>query len=470
MGRHQRQPFCALRVESGTLELGDPTALLTVSTVFVDAGGTLDLNGNSPAIEAPYPLPSWTGFPDVTLDGGSIVNSAENGATINVEYLLELGAGSFSADLAGTATILKADDPGDTTTFSVLGTVGVGASTETLTWSVERCKWTARWTRQAFSYPPTALPGTGPARTACSSTPTGRAGRSNGREHWSGVTINSLTLDAGAAVSEAENTQTNLLETADVTGGLTFNAIGTDGVTIDFPNYPYLAPFEVLFYYGSLTGYPNLTESNPPGNVVNDPIASAIELAGRVRCRARMSCTGAAARGLGMRHWLDSPTATTKTTWSDNDIAVFEGAGYGVTLPYGFTATPAQMVFIGNGFSINGDGGIDLPANSSITVTADNTATISSNISSSSPTVQLIANLPGGTLVLDVCEQHVQRWNPRRRWHASNRRRREPGQRQRDDYVGWRDSRDRINNQFSSGRTDRTARPGRHELMPATPM
>ncbi len=395
--------FGALRVESGTLELGDPTALLTVSTVFVDAGGTLDLNGNSPAIEAPYPLPSWTGFPDVTLDGGSIVNSAQNGATINVEYLLELGAGSFSADLAGTATILKADDPGDTTTFSVLGTVGVGASNG----NVDVVGGTLQVdgtldSPSVFVSANGALAGDGTCADGVFIDPDGTGGTLDMDGNIGpALTINSLTLDAGAAVSEAENTQTNLLETADVTGALTFNAIGTDGVTINFPNYPYLAPFEVLFYYGSLTGYPNLTESNPPGNVVNDPIASAIELAGTSALPStNVLYWGGGTGAWNATNWLDSPTATTKTTWSDKDIAVFEGAGYGVTLPYGFTATPAQMVFIGNGFSINGDGGIDLPANSSITVTADNTATISSNISSSSPTVQLIANLPGGTLAL----------------------------------------------------------------------
>jgi hypothetical protein len=87
----------AIRVEGGTMQLDGSQGFSSLTTVIVDAGATLDINGTSPNIAS-------------VLANGRIVDSANPPGLLTVAGLIELGTGTISANLGGGATLLKADD------------------------------------------------------------------------------------------------------------------------------------------------------------------------------------------------------------------------------------------------------------------------------------------------------------------------------------------------------------------------
>ncbi len=97
------------RVEDGTLRLESTTALPLGTEVIVDRGtdstATLDLNGYS----------NENAVFSVTLNGGRIEDSTHSGAALDVAGLIELFSGAISANLTGTATLLKSYGTGSDT-------------------------------------------------------------------------------------------------------------------------------------------------------------------------------------------------------------------------------------------------------------------------------------------------------------------------------------------------------------------
>jgi autotransporter-associated beta strand protein len=110
----------------------------------------------------------------------------------------------------------------------------------------------------------------------------------------------------------------------------------------------------------------------------------------------------------GSSAWLPSPNGTALTTWTNGDVAVFAGTGpYTVTLVDHFSAQPAAICFLGDGYTIDDSGAgagtagtLVLPANAAICVVAGTsaaTATIEASVGGSHG---LVANLVGGKLIL----------------------------------------------------------------------
>ena len=101
------------RIEGGTLQPGDATALPANSMVVVDDDATFDLYGQS--------LTQGSALATMTLNDGTIESTRYSGATLEVTGLIELGEGFMlsSALLQGSATMLKSFGAGtDTATLS----------------------------------------------------------------------------------------------------------------------------------------------------------------------------------------------------------------------------------------------------------------------------------------------------------------------------------------------------------------
>ena len=100
------------RVEGGTLELGDGTALPANSSVIIDNGATLDLHH--------YSFTGNSALTSLTLNDGTIESTPS--ATLEVTSLIEVGCGSIFPNLTGAATLLKSPDvggvPADTVNLS----------------------------------------------------------------------------------------------------------------------------------------------------------------------------------------------------------------------------------------------------------------------------------------------------------------------------------------------------------------
>ena len=89
------------------MQLGrdDPTALPANTSLIVDNGATFDLNGNSFTDES--------ALNSVTLNNGIIESTRGNNATIEVTSLIDVGYGSISASMTGSATLVKSPGFGD---------------------------------------------------------------------------------------------------------------------------------------------------------------------------------------------------------------------------------------------------------------------------------------------------------------------------------------------------------------------
>ena len=279
------------------------------------------------------------------------------------------------------------------------------------------------------------------------------------------LTMGSLTLGSstyGAAiVTEAENTNTGLLETADVTVCLTID----DGIlTFNGASYTGFSPFQVLFHYSTLAGYANLTESAvalPPSgwNLVDDTTGSSIDLAVSNVLYWWGGSTGTWNGSSTNMDWSSSPTTDVPAAWQNNSnnpyVAVFDGAGgYPVALDNGFTAMPAAIDFLANGYSISGGAGIDLTANSSIYVASGIAATIASSM-------QGAGRRPARRNPNPERYKQWSRWHDGRRRHLASQFRRLPGQRHGDYHPRGRHAAGRPRNRHAGrGRADR-AGPGR---------
>jgi hypothetical protein len=413
--------FINMRVVDGTLQMGDRTALLSVSTVIVDAGGILDLNGNTPANTIPW----------ISLNGGNIIDSANSGATIDATGLVELESGTISADLTGAGTVLKSDDP-------VGDTIAILAGADSLTGSAEVIGGTLEVNGTLDSpsvYVSVAgtLAGCGTCTGGVFIDPDGTGGTLDmDASIGPALTIASLTLGtlnggtaSPALVTEAENGQTGLLETANITGALEIY-----GGSVGFPSssYPNFQSFQTLFQYGSETGFANLSLSSSAPNgaqLINDTAAPAIELASTANVLywapdwTSTQTVGGNGAWNTAGAWLapvsgvfPPPSGTLGTNWQDGDVAVFDG-NIGAVALGGFTAAPSEIVFLtgtGTGsapnmytISSSVSGGLSLPANASVAADSGVTAEISANMA---PGI-LNTQVPGATLILDGKDANV---------------------------------------------------------------
>ena len=272
-----------LCVLEGDVELGSAAALPGNSSVVVDNGATLDLQGNS--LTGAWQLKS------LTLNYGTIIDSTNSGATLEVTGLIEVGQGIIAVNLAGPATFVKVPGSGvipwgsdiipDTVVLggadSYLGTTIVLEGELRVNGSLSGPVIVGPTTDVGVYAISAVLGGEG----TCSGTVTVEPDGTLAMDGLvgPGFTIGNLVLEPGCQITEAENLQTGMLEAVQVIGTLTVN-----GGSVTFPdNYPNLLPFQVLFRYGAQAGVTFATPSSLPSGVnsfCDDTSANTIELYG----------------------------------------------------------------------------------------------------------------------------------------------------------------------------------------------
>ncbi len=326
----------ATRVEDGTLQLGDATALPASTTVIVDSGATLDLNGFSPS----YPISA------ITLIGGSIVDNTISGATIAVAGLIELGAGTISANLSGAVTLLKADDATGGTTATLSGTDDISGTTEVLIGTLE-----VNGTLGSPSALPSVIVDAAGVLSGAGDCLGGvfidRSGTGGTLEMDTSIgpsfTMGSLTIDPGATI--IENANVPVYEVA-IVGTLTINGATDSSFLLLDAGAQSGAAFQTLIRYGTLTtGSGSVNDITPPSGdqLFDDVVGKSIELNGGTTSGTSpvvyWAPNGPSPGGSGT--W--DPTSTTNdywlpasggaaTTWTSGDVAIFTGSGGTVML------------------------------------------------------------------------------------------------------------------------------------------
>ena len=104
-GASASSTFGAITVNGGTLEFGNSNYLPKSTSLVVDDGATVDMDGHS--------ITATNGaFSTVTLNNGSIINSSATRATLTASDSFNLANGTIGArvDLAGGASVNKRTD------------------------------------------------------------------------------------------------------------------------------------------------------------------------------------------------------------------------------------------------------------------------------------------------------------------------------------------------------------------------